>query len=162
MAFFDKVGATLQSFGNDVSNKTKTMVEVNNLTGQLKNCEDSLKMYYQEIGRLYYEKTDASGDPEIDEMFVKVKEAKQAIEHLNLSIRRAKGTKVCQSCGTEVSNATIFCPSCGAKIEDSVENVPAADMAEPVAADPCKCAHCGAIMKAGASFCMNCGTKVES
>lgn len=155
MAFFDKVGATLTSFGNDVSTKTKSMVEVNNLNGQLKNCEDSLKMYYAEIGRIYYEKTKDMPVAEMEEMFAKVDEALEAIEHLNNSIRRAKGTKICQNCKTEVGVDTVFCPSCGTRIDDNAA-CNATDMPETTS----KCPQCGAEMKAGASFCVNCGTKM--
>lgn len=158
MAFFDKVGATLSSFGNDVSNKTKNMVEVSNLNGQLKNCEDSLKMYYAEIGRLYYAKAkDSDGvDEEIKELFAKVEEAQEAITHLNSSLRRAKGTKLCQACNAEVSLDTLFCPSCGARIDDNAD-CNKVDIPETT----CKCPQCNADIKADATFCVNCGTKIS-
>lgn len=156
MAFFDKVGATLTSFGNDVSNKTKSMVEVNNLNGQLKNCEDSLREYYRQIGKAYYEKTKDTPEEDMVAYFAKVKEAEEAIDHLEASIRRAKGTKKCQQCNTEVAVDTVFCPSCGSKIDDSA----ACNTTEEVVIGG-KCAKCGTPMKVGAAFCVNCGTKVE-
>ena len=156
MAFFDKVGATLSSFGNDVSNKTKSMVEVTNLNGQLKNCEDSLREYYREIGKAYYEKTKDAPEEDMIPFFNKVKEAEEAIDHLEASIRRAKGTKICQNCKTEVSLDTVFCPNCGSKVDDvPVDNT----VTEAVLGK--KCAKCGADMKPGAAFCVSCGAKVE-
>lgn len=158
MAFFDKVGATLSSFGNDVSSKTKNMVEVSNLNGQLKNCEDSLKMYYSEIGRVFFAKEceNPDLDQELLDLFAKVKEAQEAIEHLQTNLRRAKGTKMCQACKAEVPIETLFCPTCGVRIDDNAE---CNKVEEP--AESCKCPQCNADIKADATFCVNCGTKIS-
>ncbi|HOO79889.1 MAG TPA: zinc ribbon domain-containing protein [Lachnospiraceae bacterium] len=161
MAFFDKVGATISSIGNDVSSKTKSLVEVSNLSGQLKNCEDSLKSYYAEIGKIYYERFAANPEPELQEQFDKVKEAKEAIEHLQLSICRAKGVKICSGCGIEVPFDTVFCPNCGAKIDGSSIINTVEEQKEIVPESAAKCSKCGERLKPGAVFCASCGTKVE-
>lgn len=157
MAFFDKVGATISSFGNDVSNKTKSMMEINNYSGQLKNCEESLKVYYYEIGKAYYQLTKDNPDPNFTEQFGHVREAEEAIDHLESAIRRAKGTKKCQSCGGEVSVDTIFCPSCGSKVDDAAACNTVVEVSTAG-----KCKFCGAQLKVGAVFCSGCGNKVEA
>lgn len=155
MAFFDKVGATLSNFGNDVSNKTKAMVEVSNLSSQLKNCEESLKAYYVEIGKAYYEKHKDHPDPAFAEQFSHIQEAEEAIDHLETAIRRAKGTKMCQNCGAEVAADTVFCPTCGSKVDDNA----ACNVVVDVVAGA-KCPKCGAAIKVGAVFCGTCGYKM--
>lgn len=152
MAFFDKVGATLSTFGNDVSSKTKSMVEVSNLNGQLKNCEESLKDYYREIGELYYTRNKDNPEAYMTGLFQKVKEAEDAIKHLQDSIRRAKGTTVCPNCNMELPAGTVFCSACGSKVEAAAE-----ETKEEYAG---KCEKCGSDLKVGAAFCANCGAKV--
>ena len=156
MAFFDKVGATLSNFGNDVSSKTKAMMEVSNLSGQLKNCEDSLKAYYEEIGRAYYEKYKNDPNAEFADKMSHVKEAEEAIDHLESAIRHAKGTRMCQNCKAEVASDTVFCPVCGTKVDPNAScNVPVdVSVGE-------KCPTCGASVKIGAAFCTSCGTKMN-
>lgn len=156
MAFFDKVGATLSNFGSDVSNKTKAMVEVSNLNSQLKNCEESLKAYYVEIGKAFYEKNKDCPDPEYADQFSHIKEAEEAIDHLETAIRRAKGTKMCQNCGAEVASDTVFCPTCGAKVDDNA----ACNVVVDVVAGA-KCPKCGAAVEVGAVFCTACGNKMS-
>ena len=156
MAFFDKVGATISSFGSDVSNKTKAMVEVSNLSGQLKNCEDSLKAYYEELGRAFYEKNKNITNSEFDEMMSHIREAEEAIDHLESAIRHAKGTKMCQNCKAEIALDTVFCPTCGTKVDDNAPcNLPV-DVAVGE-----KCPKCGAPVRIGTSFCTSCGNKMD-
>lgn len=155
MAFLDTVGAKLSNFGNDVSNKTKNMVEMNNLNSQLKSCEDQLKNYYCEIGRAYYESADQSKlDPIMRGRFAKVDEANEAIEHINNAIKKTKGAVPCPSCGSLMASDTLFCSACGSRLDgvldDEVAEIP----------EKFKCSQCGQIMKAGATFCVGCGAKL--
>lgn len=154
MAFFDKVGENLSKFGNDVSNRTKSMVEVNNLTSQLKSCEDSLKTYYSELGKKFYDNNSSCPDSAYADLFSKVKEANEAIEHLNVQIRTAKGTKICQSCGGEAPISAAFCPLCGNKVQKDEE-------ANSSDASTIVCPKCNNECKAGSAFCDNCGEKLS-
>ncbi len=155
MAFFDKVGATISNFGADVSNKTKSMMELSNLNAQVKSCEESLKAYYQEIGKAFYEQNKDHPSAEYAEQFAHVKEAEEAIDHLEAAIRRAKGTKMCQNCGAEVAVDTKFCPTCGKMVDDNA----ACNVQTEVVAGA-KCPKCGAAIKVGAAFCSSCGNKM--
>ena len=156
MAFFDKVGATISNFGNDVSNKTKSMIEVSNLNTQLKSCEESLRAYYREVGKAFYEQNKDHPSPEFADQFAHIKEAEEAIDHLEAAIRRAKGTKMCQHCGAEIAADTKFCPTCGKAVDDN-----AACNAQAEVVTGAKCPKCGAAIKVGASFCSSCGNKME-
>lgn len=117
MAFFDKVGASISKMGSDVSSKTKSMVEVTNINGQLKSSEAQLKDIFTELGKAYFE---ANKGKEVDEnlkqYFDQVSEAEEAIAHLKSLLHKAKGTVECTNCHAEMPVGTVFCSSCGAKI----------------------------------------------
>lgn len=155
MAFLDSLGATITNMGNNVSSKTKSVVEVTNINGQIKTCEDQMYRYYTELGRLFYSlhKDDASIEPELAEKIAKVTEAQEAIDHLKNALQKAKGTVVCQACGAELPTGTVFCSKCGTKIE----NKPIEGSAEGL---PKICPKCASENKADAAFCMNCGEKL--
>ena len=157
MAFLDTVGAKLTSFGNDVSNKTKNMVEVTNLNGQLKSCEEQLNKYYLEIGKMYYRSNDADDvDDNMKALFAKVNEANEAIDHLNSLLRKAKGTIPCPNCKTEMPLGTVFCSACGTKMDGSLNESDSDSDEQGVL-----CPKCGSKMKAGAVFCAHCGNKLQ-
>lgn len=158
MAFLDSFGAKLSSLGNDVSNRTKSMVEANNLNGQLKICEEQLDNYYMEIGKSYYESKNGVADTEeMQEVFLKVKEAREAIDHLSSSLHRVKGTVPCPNCKAEMPADMIFCSACGTKMDGSMlgkeyeENQHEPDVI---------CPKCMEHNRPGSTFCVGCGNKL--
>lgn len=155
MAFFDKVGASISKMGSDVSSKTKSMVEVTNINGQLKSSEAQLKDIFTELGKAYF---DANKGKEVDEnlkqYFDQVSEAEEAIAHLKSLLHKAKGTVECTNCHAEMPVGTVFCSSCGAKIG-------APEAAEEADAEKVVCPKCHAEIKAGVAFCASCGTKLN-
>lgn len=153
MAFFDKVGETLTNFGNDVSNKTKSMMDISNYTNQLKTCQKTLNDNYLELGKFYFVKYRDTPDPEAEALFTNIREAQQAISHLNDAIRQSKGVKICSNCGAEVALNGLFCQSCGSKMDDTI-----IDDEEQTSGG--KCPKCNSDIKAGAAFCEACGTKL--
>ena len=154
MAFFDKVGATLSSVGSNVTNKTKGMVEVSNLNSQLRSCESQLRGYYEQIGKIYYEKCNGlTEDQDLMQAFMKIKEANEAIDHIQLSLKKAKGVVTCPGCGAEMPNGTVFCSSCGSKIGENVVHIAPQGEAKV-------CNACGATNMADAAFCATCGGKL--
>jgi len=156
MAFFDKVGASLSKMGNDVSSKTKSMVEVTNLNGQLKSSESQLKEIYVEVGKAYYKANkNKDVDEEMQKLFDQVAEAEEAIVHLKSLLHKAKGTVECSNCHAEMPFGTLFCSACGAKI-----GVPEVTE-EEAEAEKIECPKCHTELKAGAAFCASCGTKIE-
>jgi len=156
MDFFNKLGATITSGANTAKDKFNNAVEINNLNSQIKSCEEQLKNYYTEIGKAYFESTtlDAVTDATMKEKFEKVNEAKAAIETLTASLRKARGTVVCQKCGSEVPAGTVFCSTCGSKIGETVADA-SAETSGTV------CPSCGKPVKDGAAFCASCGTKIN-
>ncbi len=157
MAFFDAIGATLSNMGSNVSSKTKTVVEVSNINGQIKACEDQLNRTYLEIGKLYYEqhKNDSTYDEGMAEKIAKVDEAFDAIAQLREQLNRAKGTVNCSSCGAVIPAGTVFCSKCGNKVEAEVTT------GMPAQEETTACPQCGTANKVGAAFCINCGEKLQ-
>lgn len=153
MAFFDRVGETLSSFGNDFSSKTKSMMDVSGYTSQLKTCQKTLNDNYLEIGKIYYVRNMDNPDPQVQALFARVKEAQEAIAHLNDAIRQSKGVKICSNCGAEVALDGLFCQACGNKME----NFSGDDMEDDLLS---KCPSCGADVRGGSAFCEECGTKL--
>lgn len=151
MAFLDTLGENLTKIGNGVTNKTKTVMEVTNLSSQLKACEETLKNNYYEIGKKYYELNSANPSADFTELFAKVNEAKEAIDQVSASLRKAKGTKVCVNCGAEVPNNSVFCSSCGSKVDEKVVREETG----------IKCPKCGNTNTDGSAFCFNCGEKLS-
>ena len=156
MAFFDQLGAKIQSGAASVKDKANNFAEVQNLKGQISSCEQQLKDIYIEIGKAYYAATDNDTvDGEMKEKFTKVKEAEEAIAHLQSKLREVKGTLVCGKCGAEVPAGTVFCSKCGSKIDEPQVDAASANAAEK------PCPSCGKPVKAGAAFCASCGAKIE-
>lgn len=151
MAFLDVLGENLTKLGNGVTNKTKEVVETSNLSGQLKTCEDSLKKYYYEIGKAYYDSCKGEATGEFTELFAKVKEANDAIEHISTQLRKIKGTKVCVNCSAEVPSNSVFCSSCGSKVDEVVKREQTGIV----------CPKCGNTNTEGSAFCFNCGEKLS-
>lgn len=143
--------------GNDVSSKTKSMVEVTNINGQLRSSEAQLKDIYSEVGKAYYKanKSKDIEDEEMKKLFDQVKEAEEAIVHLKSLLHKAKGTIECSNCHAEMPFGTLFCSACGAKI-GTPEEVVEED------APKIECPKCHAELKAGAAFCASCGTKINN
>lgn len=124
MAFLDIVGENLTKISNEVTNKTKTVVEQTSISTKLRAKEDALKKMYSDLGKKYYElhENDAVLDNNFAEFMSEIKSVSEEIEEYKNQIRAAKGVKLCNSCGTEVNIQAAFCSSCGAKftvVEDN-------------------------------------------
>lgn len=62
------------------------------------------------------------------------------------------GTKVCATCGYELSDGTKVCPACGSPVSDSVGG-----RVKEQKKDKSKCPKCGNELAPGARFCPQCG-----
>lgn len=93
---------------------------------------DSIKRYYDEIGRLYYgqyKDLNADNTKDINTRCEAVTRLQSEIEQLNHKILFEKGLKLCPNCKTENNLEYTFCFKCGSKFEekkseDAVEAVP--------------------------------------
>lgn len=120
MNFFSKVGETLSETGRDVTNKAREITEVTRLHIDIRGKEDFIRKQYEEIGRRYYELHKNDEDPPMEEITI-IKNALEQINHLQTQISKAKGQKICLSCGDIMDLSAKFCKKCGNKWEEIYE-----------------------------------------
>ena len=86
MAFFDELGKKISQTSQGVVQKTKDTAEVIKLNGMISDEEKR-----------------------INNLYTQIEDLKQQIQHI-------KGVKVCNNCGAEIPENSMFCIGCGAKI----------------------------------------------
>ena len=154
MAFFDELGKKISQTSQGVVQKTKDTAEVIKLNGMISDEEKR-----------------------INNLYTQIEDFKQQIQHI-------KGVKVCNNCGAEIPENSMFCIGCGAKIvmqsevntNNFIRCVKCNNLVEKglkfctfcgsAFADntviKTKCAVCGADLNGEIAFCSECGTKVFS
>ena len=148
MAFFDNLGKKLSDAGQNVSQQTKNIGEINRLNGLIAENRKGISQRCFELGKAYYQAHSEEEDCEYAELVGQIRELLKGIEEAESSIKTLKGITRCPSCGTEVSAQAAFCPNCGAQIAAQ-------------AAKPRRCPGCGKEAPEGSSFCVYCGTKLN-
>lgn len=135
MGFLDGLGATISQKSNEVAAKTRDMVEITNMNGQIAKLNKTLQQQYQALGEHYYQTNkEAEDDRFIDEVKA-IGETLAMITNLNDSIEKLRATNtaavsmisqatmqnrnfiVCQQCGAQIAMDSAFCTACGAKVE---------------------------------------------
>lgn len=94
---------------------------------KIQECNNSIRKYYDEIGRLYYfqyKDMNTDNTKEINTRCENVAKLGNEIEELGLKILYEKGLKRCASCGTENSLQYGFCFQCGAKFPEGSDKEP--------------------------------------
>lgn len=91
MDFFDKLGETITTKGREVTDKAKDVVEVANLKGHVRTCEELIKKRYSEIGKIYYEKHGSMPEEEYLDACKDIENAQNMIVDLLARIREVKG-----------------------------------------------------------------------
>ena len=148
MAFFDNLSKKLSDAGQNVSQQTKNMTEINRLNSLISENRKGISQNCFELGKAYYQAHADEEGCEFPELIERIRELLTGIEEAEESIKRLKGITKCPSCGFEVSAQSAFCPNCGAQIA-------------AVAAKPRRCPGCGKEAPEGSSFCVYCGTKLN-
>ncbi len=148
MAFFDNLSKKLSDAGQNVSQQTKNIGEINRLNGLIAENRKGISQRCFELGKAYYQAHGEEEDCEYAELVGQIRELLKGIEEAEASIKTLKGITKCPGCGTEVSAQAAFCPNCGAQIAAQ-------------AAKPRRCPGCGKEAPEGGSFCVYCGTKLN-
>lgn len=121
MDFFNKLGDTIVSATQGVSEKAKGMTDIAKLQYEMKTKEEFLNKKYQEIGKMFYQTNKEAFPDEYTELFDEVEATVGKIGELKDKIATLKGGKTCPKCGAMVGNVAAFCSECGAKMEDIFE-----------------------------------------
>ena len=121
MDFFNKIGDTIASATQEVSEKAKDLTGVAKLQYEMRTKEDFLDKKYSEIGKMFYQSSKDVFPEEYTELFDEVEATISRIEQLKEEIAEKKSSKTCPKCGAVIGNTAAFCSECGAKIGDIFE-----------------------------------------
>ena len=137
MDIFDKIGEKI--------GQTTQVVKLNN---QIAEEESKIANYYQQIGKIIFQKTAHNPEEILAEPVAMIKSAMAKIEALTAQVKQVKGVVTCEGCGAEVPQGNAFCNGCGAKVAQA--NTPSTP----------HCTGCGNVVAEGMAFCSHCGQKV--
>ncbi|MDO4454112.1 MAG: zinc ribbon domain-containing protein [Eubacteriales bacterium] len=119
MGFLDKLTNTISSTGKGVEQKAKQVSGTVKLNSQIKELSESIQEYMRQVGELYYKKQEGvSDDPDIQELFEKIRNSEAEIAEAGKQIDTLKGICRCKNCGAEMRITDNFCMMCGTKRED--------------------------------------------
>lgn len=114
--FLDRVSDTVMTAGRVVSDKAKNVTDITKAKYELSTKESELKDKYRLIGERFYEEHRDDHDASYDEVFGEIEGLKNEIEDINDRIVGLKGSRLCPSCGAEVSEGANFCTKCGSAL----------------------------------------------
>lgn len=149
MAFFDDWSRKIGQMGQSTLQKTKDVAGVARINSQIYEEEKKLNNLYLEIGKRYASLHGDDFEEAMADSMQEVKAAFARIDEYKEQIRLIKGIRVCERCGTEVADGTLFCSNCGNRV------------AEPVKENGQWCTNCGTVLQPGTLFCTRCGTPVK-
>lgn len=142
MGFLDGLGATISQKSNEMAAKTRDMVEITNMNGQIAKLNKALQQQYQTLGEHYYQENKETEEAKFAEEMKAIEETLSAIANLNASIEKLRAANaaavpqmvqtpvtmqtanvmVCQKCGAQIAADSAFCTACGAKVEKQQES----------------------------------------
>jgi len=160
--FFDKVKQNINKGITTASVKSKEMLEVTRLNGQISTIQQQKNSAIEELGNIVYtmflknsfdearqqEKCDS-----IQKLDNQIKKLEDEILDVQNKARQSLGGAIAISkcsCGADIFEDTKFCGSCGKKAEhkSGSENTPVSLSA---------CSQCGTEISSGSKFCSKCG-----
>ena len=128
---------------------TKNLNEIEKVYLEITNKENAINEKLFEIGQMYfYQLSNQQSVPdEYADSVNAIKDIQQEIEALRIQVKKLKGIIVCEQCGADVPDGSVFCIVCGARISEAVKVI---------------CPHCGAEMDdEEAVFCSECGKRID-
>lgn len=121
MDFLNKIGDSIVSATQGVSEKAKDVTDIAKLQYEMKTKEEFLNKKYQEIGKMYYQTSKDAFSEEYTTLFDEVEATLDKLSEIKAQIAGIKGSKTCSKCGAVVGNTAAFCSECGAKMDDIFE-----------------------------------------
>lgn len=118
MDFFEKVGDTITVKSKEIAKKAKEVADVAKLSSQVSSEKDKINKNYIEIGRAYYNAHLQDENYEYEGLCGEITASMDKITELKKEIQTLKGTKLCESCGAELSKDSLYCSSCGKRVEE--------------------------------------------
>lgn len=115
--FWNNLGRKVNSVSSSAARKVDELTTLAKLNLALREKENDLEECFEKIGSLVYDKIRKSYETD-EEVAACVDEADRLtaeIAKIKADLRRAKKTKVCESCGKDNSADAKFCAGCGAE-----------------------------------------------
>ncbi len=152
MAIFNGIGKKISATGQNVMTKAKGMADITGLKSQISSEEKKTEMYYQNLGKQYYELQQDEPMAELEELVDMIKNSYKKISEIREEIAAIENARTCPVCGSILEDDMIFCIGCGTKVVK--EEKPA-----QIQAGQKYCISCGAQIPEAAVFCTKCGAK---
>ncbi len=120
------------------------------------NLDNALKIAYEQLGKLYYEKNVNGNVPEeYRAAFDKITRVHEEKSMLEVKMLAKQGKRKCDSCFKTIPLESKFCNMCGNKLEPMPEDILAAPKVNVLRT----CTKCGVRLDDEAVFCTNCGAR---
>ena len=135
--FFNDLGSSISRAAQTTYDKTSSFFNVQKINVKIAAEKGKLEKLYAVLGEAYYKKLAEGCCPVDEEIAGPVEEAAERlarIDSLKAELAKAKGMRICESCGNMAAAEDAFCAKCGAKLPEAAEE-------EPAAEDPCECAE---------------------
>lgn len=116
MALLDNFTKAATKFGQDVSNKTKSMTETVRLNSMISDQKAMISKRYEELGRMVVKEEAVRAKAECRGVLDAIEAAEQQLRNLEQQLTLAKGAVQCANCGAAVPAGNAFCQNCGAKM----------------------------------------------
>lgn len=158
--FFEKITESIDKGIKTVTSKSKEILEITKLKGEIRDVESSIHKKFQSLGKKVFEminrdslnENDIREDcKEIASLFKRITELENLIKQVEIEALKTRyGMEVilCPNCKAHNKYDAKFCMNCGSPI-----------IKEKI--DSKNCPSCGAPIKEGAKFCMRCGGKIN-
>ena len=151
-SFLDSLSQRATKATSKVVDKAKDAQGINKLNTNISNEESRINAAYSEIGKAYVERHRADPNAEFAALIGTIIEAENNIASYKEQILILKKVVVCENCGAELPEGTLFCSSCGTRVV----------RIQPKAQSDGFCTKCGAAITPGARFCTGCGAPVPA
>lgn len=167
--FIDKIRKRVESGVTIAGVKSRNLLEITKLQGQISALQDRKRTYLAELGDHYYKGFAAvklSDDrtqhilhgvcqaiAEIDRQVLEKEQEIRQLQEVEWGLASRMHSQICQ-CGAELAPGVLFCSHCGIRVEDMLR-------ARSSCRDAWRTCKCGHVLADGAVFCGNCGLRVE-
>lgn len=126
MGFLEDLGATISQKSSEVAAKTRDMMDIASMNGQIDRHKKSVGAIFASIGERYFEEhKDDLGDPfaqdfaELNRLFGEIEELNEkisALKAVSATVSPNSSHSFCSGCGAELAVGDAFCPACGKRI----------------------------------------------
>ncbi len=113
MGILDKINDAQRG----VSEKAKTISEVNNLKRKILYEQERIVEIFGDIGKTYYK--NPNEDPKVFKVLCDdIDTRRRRIMKMRYELNQIRGYKICPKCDAEVNEKFQFCGRCGARLPD--------------------------------------------